>query len=115
MEKNYKKELMMKGNSVKRCVKECQSYDKEVNKLQAKYDELKTNNVDEYDIKKADEYLQEAISARNSSRTNLRKWTDELTNLVNEITEEEVKVLEEYKNAIAHLDSAKSIFENNQN
>jgi tubulin-specific chaperone A len=71
MEKNYKKDLQLKSNSVKRLLKECQMYDKEVLKLQAKYDELKLNGVDEYDINKQNEYLQESTSARNIGRTKL--------------------------------------------
>jgi tubulin-specific chaperone A len=114
MDKNYKKDLQLKTNSVKRLLKEYQSYDKEVQKLQAKYDELKSNNVDEYDIKKQNEYLQESISAKNVTKTKLRTWTDELTNYINSIEDEEVKLLEEYKNAQEMLKNVREVFENIQ-
>jgi tubulin-specific chaperone A len=114
MDKNYKKDLQLKTNSVKRLLKEFQSYEKEVQKLQTKYNELKSNNVDEYDVNKQNEYLQESISARNVTKTKLRTWTDELTNYVNSIDNEEVKQLEEYKNAEDMLKNVREVFENMQ-
>lgn len=112
MDKNYKKELQYKGNSVKRCVKEYLSYVKEVEKVQGRIDTLKAENADEYDINKSGEYLEESNAVKLSARNNLRKFTDELTALINEIQDEETKKLEEYKLATEQLDLATGIFEN---
>ncbi len=114
MDKNYKKDLTLKGNSVKRLLKEFGMYEKEVTKLQAKYDELKTNGADDYEMKKQNEYLQESISAKNVTKTKLRTWTDELTNYVNGVDSEEAKELEEYKNALEMLKNVRELFENMQ-
>ena len=112
MEKNYKKELLMKGNSVKRCVKEYLLYVKEVEKIESKIETLKAENGDEYDIKKNGEYLEESKAVTLSAKNNLRKFTDELTALINEIEDEETKNLEEYKVASQHLELATEVFQN---
>ena len=111
MEKNFKKDLMVKGNAVKRLLKEYKSYENEVAKLQAKYDELKTNGEDQYGLKKQDEFLQESISCRDIVKPKLRSMTDDLTSYVNEVPPEQQE-LEEYKNAIQFLESVKEAFSN---
>jgi hypothetical protein len=110
MEKNYKKELMLKGNSVKRTLKEYESYVKEVEKLQNKINEMVSNSTDEYDINKHKEYLDESSKVKDSIKEKLRKFTDDLAALVEEITSDEVKELEEYKNATSFLSSALEVF-----
>jgi molybdenum-dependent DNA-binding transcriptional regulator ModE len=102
---------MIKGNAVKRLVKEYQMYHKEVLNLLTKYDEMKTENSDEYSLNKHKEFLDESIGARNMIKTKLRTMTDELINLINEIEDEETKNLEEYKNANDYLKSSSHLFE----
>lgn len=109
MQKNYKKELLLKGNSVKRLVKEYQCYDKEVLKLQNKINELKNDNVEEYIINKQVDSLGDSEKVREKVKQSLQSFTDELNNLINEIDDEDVKNLEEYKNAVLHLESSNEL------
>jgi len=111
MEKNYQKELTLKSNSVKRLFKECGMYEAEFQKLNSKNEEMKENGSDEYSMKKQKEYLEETLSVRNVTRSKLRSSTDVLTSLINEIDAEEIKNLDEYKNANEILESVKQFFE----
>jgi len=114
MDQNYQKKLAVKTNAVKRLVKEYFVYNKDVEKLQSKYDEMKANNEDEYDLNKKKEYLDESISVRNVTKTKLRNITDELIQLINEIDDDEIKKLEEYNNACEMKKTAIEFFENYQ-
>jgi hypothetical protein len=114
MEKNYKRELTLKSNSVKRLLKEWMMYESEFQKLSLKYEEMKKEANDEYGINKQNEYMQETISVMNSIKSKLRTSTDELTILMNEIDTEDIKNTEEYKNAEDLQTKAKEFFENHQ-
>ena len=109
MDKNFKKDLMIKGNAVKRLLKEHDSYKSEVSKLQAKFDQMKENGEDEYGLKKQNEFLQETVSARDIVKSKLRNMTDDLISYVNDVPAEQQE-LEEYKNAMQILDLAKETF-----
>ena len=56
------------------------------------------------------EYIQESEGARNYTKDKLRKSTDDLTLVINEVTSEEIKSLDEYKNAVEHLNSSTELF-----
>ena len=96
MQKNYKKELQLKGNSVKRLIKEFNAYLKEKENNETKLNELKESGADDYYIRKHNEFVEESVNAYNSAVTKLTKFTEELALLVNEIEDNEVKQLEEY-------------------
>lgn len=109
MEKNIKKDLTIKANSVKRLLKEYKMYVSEVEKLQTKYNEMQTDGQDEYQLKKQNEFLQESILARDSVMPKLRKMTDELTSYMSDISTE-LQESEEFKNANEILESVKAVF-----
>lgn len=104
--KNLKREFMIKGNGLKRLIKEFAFYGKEVETLQNKINSMYANGTEEYDINKHKEYLQESENTKNQIKTKVLKSRDELQNLFNENTDEEVKETEDYKNADAILKDA---------
>jgi hypothetical protein len=53
--------------------------------------------------------LTESKLTRDSANKSLRQRNDELVNLMNEITDDETKLLEEYKTASAILEEATAI------
>ena len=114
MNTNYKKDLLLKGNAAKRLLKEYQMYSQEVSKLQTKLDELNNNGADEYDIRKQNEFLEESKGARLYIRNKLRTSYDTLSALVDEIQDETIKELEEYKKAVEVLTSVREAFESMQ-
>jgi tubulin-specific chaperone A len=109
MEKNFKKDLMIKGNAVKRLLKEFKMYETEVTKLQTKYDQMKNEGEDEYQLKKQNEFLQESIAARDAVKPKLRNMADDLTSYIADVPIE-LKELEEYKNANEYLENVKTAF-----
>lgn len=109
MEKNFKKDLTLKGNSVKRLLKEYKMYVSEVEKLQSKYNEMISEGQDDYQLKKQNEYLQESISVRDNVKPKLRKMTDELISYFSDIPAE-IQETEEYKTAAEIIESVKPIF-----
>jgi len=106
MNKNLKREFLLKGNALKRLLKEWTYYGKELETLQNKINNMYADGTDEYDINKHKDYLQESQETRNQSKTKVLKARDELQNLFNDNTDEEVKETEEYKNAQAILNDA---------
>jgi hypothetical protein len=54
--------------------------------------------------------MDETVAVRESIKTKLRNATDDLTALVNEVTDDDTKNLEEYKNALGHLKSSTDLF-----
>lgn len=114
MMKNYKKELMLKGNAVKRLTKEYQSYDKEVTTLTEKLNTMKESGMDDYEVNKQNDFVQESIGVRNQIRGKLRNTTDELIALINEVEDDATKELEEYTKAQEFVKAATELFENMQ-
>ena len=106
MNKNLKREFLLKGNALKRLLKEWTYYGKELETLQNKINNMYADGTDEYDINKHKDYLQESQETRNQIKTKVLKARDELQNLFNDNTDEEVKETEEYKNAQAILNDA---------
>jgi hypothetical protein len=54
--------------------------------------------------------MEETVAVRDSIKGKLRAATDDLTALVNEVTDDDTKNLEEYKNALVHLKSSTDLF-----
>jgi tubulin-specific chaperone A len=109
MEKNVKKDLLIKGNAVKRLLKEYKMYETEVTKLQTKYDQIKNEGEDDYQLKKQNEFLLESIAARDAVKPKLRNMADDLTSYLSDIPDE-AKESDEYKNAIEYLELVKTAF-----
>lgn len=106
MIKNLKRDFLLKGNALKRLLKDWVYYGKEIETIQNKINKMYSDGTDEYDINKSKEYLQESQETRNQIKAKILKSRDELQNLFNDNTDEEVKETEEYKNAEAILNDA---------
>jgi hypothetical protein len=98
-----------------RLTREYNSYEKEIEGLKQKLEDLKANSADESDIKRYNEFIIESEGAKTATKTKLRTMVDDLTILINEIEEEEVKNLEEYKIATENLNKAIELFQNLEN
>lgn len=59
---DVQKQLEIKGNVVKRCLKDLELYRREELDERAKVDRLKASNADPYDIKYAENIMQEAVA-----------------------------------------------------
>ena len=55
--KSLKREFLLKGNSLKRLMKEYVFYGKEIDTIQNKINSMYVDGSDEYDINKKKEYL----------------------------------------------------------
>ena len=102
-QKNIKRDFMIKGNSLKRLIKEHLYYGKEIETIQTKINNMYADGSDQHDVNKQKECLQESQNVKIQIREKVIKARDELQNLFNENTDEEVKETEEYKNAEAVL------------
>jgi hypothetical protein len=58
--------------------------------------------------------MDETTAVRDSIKIKLRNATDDLTTLIGEVTDDDTKNLEEYKNALEHLKSSTELFSNMQ-
>jgi hypothetical protein len=56
------------------------------------------------------EYITESVQCRDGVREKLRKATDDLTNLINEVTSDEIKALKEYTDAVEYLNQSSELF-----
>ena len=82
------KKFKIKINSVKRLHKEQDHYESEINELKNKIKEMEKNEDDVHDIKKQNEMLEETINTKKRTVVLIKKYTDELKNLVNEHLED---------------------------
>ena len=85
-------------------------YVKEVDKIKDKLNKEKESNVEDYYIKKTNEYLQESESTRDAVRGKLRNYLDELMSLLAEMTNDDIKDSEEFKTATDIVATCKEIF-----
>ena len=122
---DYKKQLTLKGNSVKRTVKEYDYYLKDVEKEKQKLQKITDEKKDEGEIKRQTDYVGECEGAAKQTFKGLEKWYGELTELVklletpSEDAEEQklrddAKALEEFTKAKEYLEQAKAVIEKNQ-
>ena len=119
---DYKKALTLKGNSVKRTLKEYLYYVKDTEKEQAKLKKMQEEGKEEGDVKRQSDYVNECEGAKNQSFKSMEKFYKELNELFNEIEtnvddidlqkkKDEAKELEQYKTAKEVLENAKAVIE----
>lgn len=97
--KNLKRDFMIKGNCLKRLMKDFVYYGKELETIQNKINIMCADGSDQHDINKQKECLKETQDVRIQIKEKVIKAKEELQNLFNDNTDEEVKETEEYKNA----------------
>ena len=108
--KNLKRDFMIKGNSLKRLMKDYIYYGKEFETIQNKINNMYADGSDQHDINKQKECLQETQDVRTQIKEKVIKAKVELQNLFNDNTDEEVKETEEYKNAEIILKDGVELF-----
>lgn len=119
---DLKKALTLKGNSVKRTVKEYQYYCKDVAKEQEKLKKMQEESKEEGDIKRQTDYVDECEQAKKQTYKNVEKFYNELNELLTKIdthvddvdqqkARDEAKELPEYTKAKEFLQSAKEIID----
>ena len=77
-----------------------------------KAETLKTNGSDDYAIKKQNEFVQESEDTRANLKIKFKTHIDDLDTLINEITDEQLKTLEEFTNAKNILAEASKEYDN---
>jgi len=90
---------MIKGNSLKRLMKDFVYYGKELETIQNKINIMCADGSDQHDINKQKEGLMETQAVRIQIKEKVIKAKEDLQNLFNDNTDEEVKETEEYDNA----------------
>ncbi|GAB0088043.1 Tubulin-specific chaperone A [Sergentomyia squamirostris] len=102
------KQLRIKTGVVKRLYKEKISYIKEADSQKNRIDKFKGEGKDEHVIKKEEEVLQECLMIIPDTQRRLAKAYEELREMLK--AEDDLKETEEYTNAVAVIDEAKSQF-----
>jgi tubulin-specific chaperone A len=97
--KNLSKELNRKAMMAKRLCKEYLSYVKEVDGIQNKINNMVASNVDDYDIGKQREFLEESTNVKNKVKEQFFNAKDDFIAFYNQISDEEVKESDEYLNS----------------
>jgi hypothetical protein len=73
---------------------------------------MKTNGSDEYSLKKQAELIQESNDTLNILKGKVKTAVDDLSALISEITDEQIKSLQEYTVANNQLAEANQDYEN---
>lgn len=98
------RQLKIKTGVVKRLTKEKVVYEKEVDEQRAYIEKLKRDGKDEYDIRKQEEVLQEALMMVPDCQRRLVKAFDDLKNIVD--NEKDLKNTEDFGIATKILEEA---------
>ncbi|CAK9293590.1 unnamed protein product [Gordionus sp. m RMFG-2023] len=89
--------LKIKSGVVKRYANDIKMYKYEIEKQSQKIKTMKSNNDDEYDIRKQEEVLQESVSMISRSKYNFINAYDDLNNIMSNVDKDTQS--EEYINA----------------
>ena len=119
---DLKKQLTIKGNAVKRTVKEYLYQCKDTQKEQAKLKKMQDEGKEEGDIKRQTDYVGECEGAKKQSYQSVEKFYGELNELLTKIdthvddeeqqkARDEAKALPEYTKAKEYLQSAKDVID----
>ncbi|XP_048733967.1 tubulin-specific chaperone A-like isoform X2 [Ostrea edulis] len=101
------KQIKIKTGVVKRLTKEKVSYEEEALKTEEKVEKMKSENKDEYEIKKMIEVLQESKMMVPDTLKRLKAGYADLENLLTK--EEDLSETEEYKAGKVILEEAKAV------